>query len=125
MPTPEEIEGAAGIEPADEVERKQIWAAAQYLAGSTGRAPGADDLRLAEGMLDAAHLAAAEHLSQGRGRATITLTDSGMADEIEVAVEFDPELEEVSGDEVAGTPAQIRALILLEGAFGEDAGSEQ
>lgn len=122
MPTPDEIEAAAGIEPADELTRKRIWAAAQYLAGSSGRAPAADDLRLAEGVLGAAHLAGQEHLTEGRGRATITLTDAGMADEIDVAVEFVPELEDVEGGvEVAGTPAQILALGLLEGAFGEDA----
>ena len=121
MPTPEEIEAAAGIEPADELSRKRIWAAAQFLAGAVGRAPTAEDLRLAEGALDAAHMAAQEHLTENRGRATITLTDSGMADEIDVAVEFVPELQDVDNGEVAGTPAQILALNLLEGAFGEDA----
>lgn len=125
MPTPDEIEAAAGIEPADELSRKRIWAAAQFLARSQGRAPAADDLRLAEGVLDAAHMASQEHLTEGRGRATITLTDAGMADEIDVAVEFAPELEDYDGDEVAGTPAQILALSLLEGAFGdEDPGPE-
>ena len=48
MPTPDEIEAAAGIEPVDEVERKRIWAAAQAKASLEARAPAADDLRLAD-----------------------------------------------------------------------------
>ena len=121
MPTPEEIEAAAGIEPPDELTRKRIWAAAQFIASAEGRAPSAEDLRMAEGALDAAHMAAQEHLTEGRGRATITLTDAGMADEIDVAVEFIPELQDFDNEEVGGTPAQMLALGLLEGAFGEDA----
>src|SRR3954447_13982736 len=119
MPTPEEIEVAAGIQPQDELHRKRMWAAAQAYAAVEGRAPSAQDLRVAEGMLQAAHLAGAEHLSEGRGRATITLTDSGRAEEVDVAVEFMPQLEELAGDEVAGTPAQLLALEILNGAFGE------
>jgi hypothetical protein len=119
MPTPEEIEAAAGIQPPDELQRKRIWAAAQAYASADGRAPSAEDLRVAEGMLAAAHLAGSEHLTEGRGRATITLTDSGRAEEVDVAVEFIPQLEELVGDEVAGTPAQLLALEILNGAFGE------
>ena len=120
MPTPEEIEAAAGIEPVDEVERKRIWAAAQARASTEQRAPSADDLRLAEAMLDAAEAATAEHLEEGRGRAVITLTDSGNEDEVDVAVEFVPQLVELDEDEVAGTPAQLLALEVLNGAFGEE-----
>src|SRR3954451_7464054 len=84
MPTPEEIEAAAGIQPADELQRKRIWAAAQaYALSDGGRAPSAQDLALAEGILRAAALAGDEHLTEGRGRATITLTDSGNDDEVD------------------------------------------
>jgi hypothetical protein len=124
MPTPEEIEVAAGIQPVDEMDRKRIWAAAQTHAAARGRAPAAEDLRLAEGMLNAAGEAGGEHLSGGRGRAVITLTDSGQEDEIDVAVEFHPQLEELADGEVAGTPAQLLALEILNGAFGEGDASQ-
>ena len=121
MPTPEEIEEAAGITPADELQRKRIWAAAQaYAILDGGRAPSAGDLTTAENMLRAAALAQDEHLTEGRGRATITLTDSGKDDEVDVAVEFVPQLEELGEDEVAGTPAQLLALEILNASFGED-----
>lgn len=119
MPTPEEIEAAAGIQPSDELHRKRIWAAAQAHASGDGRAPSADDLRVSELMLQAADAAGAEHLAEGRGRATITITDSGREEEVDVAVEFLPQLEELPGDEVAGTPAQLLALEILNGAFGD------
>src|SRR5437763_9078338 len=98
MPTPEEIETAAGIAPADELDRKRIWAAAQAYASGDGRAPSAEDLRLAETMLTAARTAGHEHLAEGRGRAIITMTDSGNEDEVDVAVEFTPQLEEIGGE---------------------------
>lgn len=120
MPTPEEIEAAAGITPAGEEDRKRIWAAAQAHAAPEGRGPGADDLRVAQNMLTAAGLLATEHLDQGRGRAVITITDSATGEEeVDVAVEFSPQLEEVGPDEVAGTPAQLLALEVLENAFGD------
>jgi hypothetical protein len=119
MPTPEEIEEAAGISPADELDRKRIWAAAQAHARSQDRAPGAADLRLAEGMLMAARVAGGEHLEAGLGRAVITLSDSGNDDEVDVSVEFTPQLEELGEGEVAGTPAQLLALEILQGAFGD------
>src|SRR3954468_24395469 len=99
MPTPEEIEAAAGIQPTDELHRKRIWAAAQAHAVVEGRAPSAADLQGAEGMLQAANLAGLEHLTEGRGRATITLTDSGREEEVDVAVEFVPQLQEMGQDE--------------------------
>ena len=39
MPTPEEIEAAAGITPAGEEDRKRIWAAAQAHAAPRAAAP--------------------------------------------------------------------------------------
>lgn len=124
MPTPEEIEAAAGIEAVDEVDRRRIWAAAQARAGVDGRAPSAEDLRLAESMLRAAHQATAEHLSGGRGRAVITLTDADGEEEVDISVEFTPQLEELGADEVAGTPAQLFALEMLEGTFGDQPGAQ-
>jgi hypothetical protein len=122
MPTPEEIEAAAGISPSGEDDRKRIWAAAQAHAAPEGRGPGVEDLRLAQAMLAAAGAIGSEHLASGRGRAVITLTDSESGgDEVDIAVEFSPQLEEVGTDEVAGTPAQLLALEVLEGAFGQEA----
>jgi hypothetical protein len=120
MPTPEEIETAAGIAPGGEDDRKRIWAAAQAHAAPEGRGPSPDDLRIAAAMLSAAEMIGTEHLDAGLGRAIITLTDSATGDEeVDVAVEFSPQLEEVGPDEVAGTPAQLLALEVLEGAFGD------
>lgn len=122
MPTPEEIEAAAGITPGGEEDRKRIWAAAQAHAAPEGRGPGAEDLRVAQAMLAAAGTIGGEHLAAGLGRAVITITDSATADEeVDVAVEFWPQLEEVGAEEVAGTPAQLLALEILEGAFGQSA----
>src|SRR4051812_29324333 len=122
MPTPEEIEAAAGIRPGGEDDRKRIWAAAQAHAAPEGRGPGVEDLRVAQAMLDAAGAIGSEHLASGLGRAVITLTDSEDGDEeVDIAVEFSPQLEEVGSDEVAGTPAQLLALEVLEGAFGDAA----
>ena len=114
MPTPDEIEAAAGIEPVDEVERKRIWAAAQARASIEGRAPSADDLRLAEAMLDAAEEAMLEHLDDGRGRAIITLTDTDGEGEFDVVVMMTPEPVDVGDDEVQATPAQAVAFQLLD-----------
>ncbi len=120
MPTPEEIEATAGITPGSEDDRKRIWAAAQAHAAPEGRGPGVDDLRVAQSMLSAAGAIGTEHLAAGLGRAVITLTDSAAgSEEVDIAVEFSPQLEEVSSDEVAGTPAQLLALEVLENAFGD------
>ncbi len=126
MPTPEEIEAAAGIEPVDEVERKRIWAAAQARASLESRAPSADDLRLAEAMLDAAEAAVMEHLDEGRGRAVITLTDTVNEGEFDVVVMMTPEPIEVGEDEVQATPAQAVAFLLLdvlEANIGDEPGN--
>ena len=119
MPTPDEIEAAAGIEPTDEVERKRIWAAAQVHASDEGRAPSAEDLRMAEAMLDAARAATAEHLAEGRGRAVITFLDVD-AEEFQVSVEFTPEPVEVGDDEIELTPAQSVALQMLDALQSDD-----
>ena len=120
MPTPSEIEAAAGIAPASEDDRKRIWAAAQAHAAPESRGPAAEDLKVAAAMLEAAGAIGSEHLAAGLGRATITLMDSEAGDEeVEVSVEFSPQLQELGGDEVAGTPAQLLALEVLEGAFGD------
>ena len=120
MPTPSEIEAAAGISPASEDDRKRIWAAAQAHAAPENRGPAAEDLKVAAAMLEAAGAIGSEHLAAGLGRATITLMDSEAGDEeVEVSVEFSPQLQELGGDEVAGTPAQLLALEVLEGAFGD------
>ncbi len=120
MPTPEEIEAAAGITPTGEEDRKRIWAAAQAHAAPEGRGPGVEDLRVAQAMLTAAGAIGSEHLAAGLGRAVITLTDSEAGgEEVDVAVEFSPQLEEVGTEEVAGTPAQLLALEVLENAFGD------
>ena len=47
------------------------------------------------------------------GRAVLVFEDSGEED-VQVHAAFHPELEEVSPGEVAGTPAQLTALALLE-----------
>ena len=121
MPTPAEIEAAAGIAPASEDDRKRIWAAAQAHAAPEDRGPAADDLRVAAAMLSAAGAIGSEHLAAGLGRATITLMDSPTAEEEgDVSVEFSPQLEELGEGEVAGTPAQLLALEVLEGAFGDE-----
>lgn len=125
MPTPDEIEVAAGITPAGEEDRKRIWAAAQAHAAPEGRGPAAEDLQVAQAMLTAANAIGSEHLAAGLGRATITLTDSESGDEeVDVAVEFSPQLQEVGAEEVAGTPAQLLALEVLENAFGDAAGDD-
>lgn len=59
----------------------------------------------------------------GPGRAVIVLEDVGDED-VSVHVTFHPELEDLGGDQVAGTPAQITAVALLEqfGDGGEEPG---
>lgn len=120
VPTPAEIEATAGIQPASEDDRKRLWAAAQAHAAPEGRGPGAEDLRVAAAMLTAAGAIGSEHLASGRGRASITLMDSERGeDEVDISVEFSPRLEELGEGEVAGTPAQLLALEVLEAQFGD------
>ena len=56
--------------------------------------------------------------ARGAGRAVIVLEDAG-GDEVAVSASFVPDLDQVSDDEVTGTPAQVAALSLLE-ALAED-----
>ena len=58
----------------------------------------------------------------GPGRAVIVLEDSGEED-VSVHVTFHPELEEVGDDQIAGTPAQITAVAMIE-QLSVDAGEE-
>ncbi len=54
----------------------------------------------------------------GPGRAVIVLEDVDR-DGVSVQASFHPELEDLGGGEVAGTPAQIAALELLEALGGD------
>jgi hypothetical protein len=49
----------------------------------------------------------------------ITSTDAG-SDEVSVHVTFAPQLEELSDGSIAGTPAQLAAMSLLEAMTAED-----
>lgn len=57
----------------------------------------------------------------GRGRAVVILEDAGEED-VNIHVSFHPELEDLGNDQVAGTPAQITAVALLESLGEEQAG---
>lgn len=59
---------------------------------------------------------------EGPGRAVIVLQDTGQ-DEVGIHVAFHPDLDDLGGDQVAGTPAQITAISLLEQLGGEDPGA--
>lgn len=54
----------------------------------------------------------------GAGRAVIVLEDAG-EEEINVHVAFHPELQDMGDDQVAGTPAQITAVSMLD-TLGQD-----
>jgi hypothetical protein len=56
---------------------------------------------------------------EGAGRAVIVLEDSG-GDEVSVHVTFAPQLEELSDGAIAGTPAQLAAMSLLEAMTADD-----
>jgi hypothetical protein len=55
---------------------------------------------------------------EGAGRAVIVLEDSG-GEEVNVHVTFSPQLEEMQDGSIAGTPAQLAAMSLLESITGE------
>ena len=55
---------------------------------------------------------------EGAGRAVIVLEDSG-GEEVNVHVTFAPQLEEMSDGSIAGTPAQLAAMSLLESIAGD------
>jgi len=58
---------------------------------------------------------------EGGGRAVIVLEDSG-GDEVNVHVTFSPQLEELPDGAIAGTPAQLAAMSILESITAEDGG---
>lgn len=59
----------------------------------------------------------------GPGRAVIVLEDAG-EEEINVHVAFHPELQDMGGDQVAGTPAQITAVSMLDTLGDQTEGPE-
>jgi hypothetical protein len=92
----------AGMAPEEQVEAANHWrelavevlsAAREALSGGTG-------------------------VPEGAGRAVIVLEDSG-GEEVNVHVTFAPQLEEMSDGSIAGTPAQLAAMSLLESIAGE------
>ena len=56
---------------------------------------------------------------EGAGRAVITFADAG-DERVDVSVSFQPDLEELSDGQVAGTPAQVLALTALESLSDEE-----
>jgi hypothetical protein len=58
---------------------------------------------------------------EGAGRAVIVLEDAG-GDEVSVHVTFAPQLEELPDGAIAGTPAQLAAMSILESITAEDGG---
>jgi hypothetical protein len=63
-------------------------------------------------------LTGADAAPEGAGRAVIVLEDSG-GEEVNVHVTFAPQLEEMTDGSIAGTPAQLAAMSLLESIAGE------
>ena len=73
-----------------------------------------------EQILFAVRDALGEAADPEQGRAVLTFLDAG-EDHVDVGVAFEPELRELPGGEVEGTPAQLLALTALESiAEGED-----
>ena len=60
---------------------------------------------------------------EGTGRAVITFADAG-EERVDVSVSFQPDLEELSDGQVAGTPAQVLALTALEALSDEEQAAE-
>ena len=60
---------------------------------------------------------------EGAGRAVIVLEDQG-GDEVAVHVTFAPQLEELPDGAIAGTPAQLAAMSLLEAIANDDEGEQ-
>jgi len=77
-----------------------------------------------EQILAAVHASLIGGPPAGQGRAMILFTDA--ADEtVQVSVHFEPELRELGGDEVEGTPAQVLAVAALEAIEAEAGGPPQ
>jgi hypothetical protein len=64
-------------------------------------------------VLVAVHSTLAEGPGDGRGRAVISFSD-GANETIDVSATFQPQLRELGGDQVEGTPAQVLALAALQ-----------
>ena len=79
--------------------------------------------RQVEEILTAVHDVHAATPPPGAGRAVISFTDAG-DDRIDVSVAFQPDLEDMGGGEVAGTPAQVLALSALEALGDAEEGPE-
>src|SRR3954453_17718884 len=60
----------------------------------------------------------------GAGRAVITFAEAG-EERVDVSVSFQPDLEELSDGQVAGTPAQVLALTALESLSDEEQPEEE
>jgi hypothetical protein len=92
----------------DEGERTQALAHWRALA--------VDVLTAARAVVAGEHGGAAGHPStgEGPGRAVIVFEDGQTEDEVQVHVSFYPELEEIGPEQVAGTPAQLTAMALLQ-----------
>jgi hypothetical protein len=71
-------------------------------------------------VLVAVHAAIAGPPGDGRGRAVISFSD-GADETIDVSATFQPQLRELSDDQVEGTPAQVLALAALQ-QLEQDAG---
>ena len=76
-----------------------------------------------EQILTAVHALHVQAPPSGAGRAVISFTDAG-DDQIDVRVAFQPDLEDMGGGEVAGTPAQVLALSALESLGDDDEAGE-
>ena len=76
-----------------------------------------------EQVLGAVREVYAETPRDDQGYAVITLSDAG-EDQIDVGVVFQPDLTELGGGEVEGTPAQVLALAALE-AIAEQGDEEE
>ena len=79
--------------------------------------------RQVEEVLNAVRVVHAGPEVPGAGRAVITFADAG-DERVDVSVTFQPDLEELGGDQVAGTPAQVLALSALE-ALSDEAQPEE
>jgi hypothetical protein len=75
--------------------------------------------RQVEEVLAAVRAAQAGPVAEGAGRAVITFADAG-EERVDVSVSFQPDLEELSDGQVAGTPAQVLALTALEALSDEE-----
>ncbi len=93
----------------DEAERQQ--------AAATWRELATDVLVAVRSTADTEN-AEAPPAADGGGRAVLVFEDAGEED-VAIHAAFHPQLEELGPEEVAGTPAQLVALQLLEQLHGE------